>query len=173
MTCNYFRYFERNVCNLTVWKSARDRFLLALATNFIASISAPVYFNANFPLTMLCTSSGLKNSMLFSIYVHNNLPRKLWYKMIRYYLVKLSWKSIKLNNGIIIWNQKLKLCKWHLRSQHDFGHEHVFESSESKLVFHGVVLFKSFVEVGKSSLEITFLRSMQDTGLEKNKNHFN
>ena len=43
-----------------VWKSASDLFLLACATNFMASISVPLYFSASFPLTILWTSSGLK-----------------------------------------------------------------------------------------------------------------
>ena len=47
---------------LTLWNSASDRFLLAWATSFIASISLPWYFNASFPLTICWTSSGLNNN---------------------------------------------------------------------------------------------------------------
>lgn len=45
-------------CQITFLKSANDRFFAAVAILFIASISGPLYFNANFPLTRACTSSG-------------------------------------------------------------------------------------------------------------------
>ncbi len=54
--------------NLTDWKSASDLFLLACATNFIASISEPLYLSASLPLTILWTSSGLKNQAFGSHY---------------------------------------------------------------------------------------------------------
>ena len=52
-----------NKGKLTIWKSAKDLFLLAWATNFIASMSEPLYFKANFPLTIFWTSSGLQQKI--------------------------------------------------------------------------------------------------------------
>ena len=56
---------------LTLWNSASDRFLLAWATSFIASISLPWYFNASFPLTICWTSSGLNNNNFGYIKIAN------------------------------------------------------------------------------------------------------
>ena len=56
----YFtNFFTTEINKLTVWKSANDRFLLAWATNFMASMSDPLYFRASLPLTIFWTSSGL------------------------------------------------------------------------------------------------------------------
>jgi hypothetical protein len=45
--------------SVTAWNSAKDLSLLAFATAFMASMSAPTYFSASFPLMMFWTSSGL------------------------------------------------------------------------------------------------------------------
>lgn len=45
----------------TCWKSAKDRFLLAWATAFIASTSRPLYLSANLTDINALTSSGLKS----------------------------------------------------------------------------------------------------------------
>ena len=63
---------------LTLWNSASDRFLLAWATSFIASISLPWYFNASFPLTICWTSSGLNNNNFVTWKLPTYLPHLLY-----------------------------------------------------------------------------------------------
>ena len=54
----------------------------------------------------------------------------------------------------------------YLRSKHDFGHEHILESSQCHFIFYWVILFEGLVEIWESSLEITFLWCMEYARLE-------
>ena len=61
----------------TFWNSASDRLWLAWAILFMASTSGPLYFRANLPLTIACTSSALKcNSNMWYMYIVGNLGLK-------------------------------------------------------------------------------------------------